>query len=153
MNKFKIHTVKESFYLNEGGAVIGIICFSVDDWYFPGENWDDFVVVMLDWLTQELIKVNFNRNKRAEAPFMEGCFKVSFTLDKNSQCTIQFIEGEKLAGDDEIIHKTITVPFEDVKNEVKEACELLLKIKETKELDFEEDYENLKISYDLLCKL
>lgn len=152
MNKFKIHLVKESFYLNEGGAVIGVICFSVDGWYFPGENWDDFVVVMLDWLTQELIELNFNKNKTAEAPFMEGCFKISLALDNQKQCIIQFIEGEKLAEDKEIIHKTITVPFEDVKSEVKKACELLLHMKETKELDFEEDYEKLKESYELLCK-
>ena len=152
MNKFKIRIPKKSFYLNEGGAVIGIICFSVDDWYFPGENWDDFVVVMLDWLTRELVELTFNKEKIAESPFMEGCFKIALSLDTEGKCIIQFIEGEKLAGDDEIIHKTVTVPFEEVKSEVKKACELLLKMKETKELDFQEDYEKLKESYELLCK-
>ena len=83
---------------------------------------------------------------------MEGPFKVSIHLDEKELCSIQFIEGEKLEEDDEIIHKTVTVPFEEVKNEVKKACELLLKMKETKELDFEKDYQELKESYELLCK-
>ena len=42
--------------------------------------------------------------------------------------------------------------FEKRKAEVKKACELLLKMKETKELDFEDDYQELKESYELLCK-
>ena len=153
MDRLKINLRKENLYINNSGSVIGDICFSVGDWYFPEKDWDDFVVVMLYWLTQELVELNFKKSKIAEAPFMEGCFKITLTLDNQKQCIIQFVEGEKLAGDEEIIHKTITVPFEDVKCEVKKACEVLLNMKETKKLDFEEDYEELKTSYDLLCKL
>ena len=153
MKAFKIKLRKESFYINNSRSVIGDICFSVDGWCFPDKNWDDFVVVILDWLAQELIELNFNKNKVAETPFMEGCFKISFTLGKTHQCTINFVEGEKLAGDEEIIHKAIVIPFEDLKTEVKNACETLIQMKESKELDFEKDYENLKTSYDLLCKL
>ena len=152
MSEFKINLRKETFYINDSRSLIGDICVSVGNWYFPGKNWDDFVVVVVDWLTQELIDLNFDKNKVAEAPFMEGCFKLSITVDKQNQCIIKFVEGEKLSGDQEIIHKNITIPFEDLKNEVKKACELLLYMKETKELDFEKDYEELKESYELLCK-
>nr|VFK43638.1 MAG: hypothetical protein BECKSD772F_GA0070984_11528 [Candidatus Kentron sp. SD]VFK44465.1 MAG: hypothetical protein BECKSD772E_GA0070983_103812 [Candidatus Kentron sp. SD]VFK80842.1 MAG: hypothetical protein BECKSD772D_GA0070982_11653 [Candidatus Kentron sp. SD] len=151
-NKFKINVKKESFYLNEGGAVIGDICFSFADWYFPDKDWDDFVVVMLAWLAQEIVKLSFDKNKIADAPFMEGCFKITLTLDKQDECDISFIEGEKLAGDKEIVHKKTTLPFEAVKSEVLKACELLLKMKESKELNFEKDYKELKKSYELLCK-
>ncbi|MDN3508939.1 MAG: hypothetical protein P0S93_02785 [Candidatus Neptunochlamydia sp.] len=48
--------------------------------------------------------------------------------------------------------KTVTVPFEDMKNEVKKTYEVLLHLKETKEVDFEKDYEELKESYELLRK-
>jgi len=151
MNNFKLIIRKESLCI-ESNDVIGVICFSIDDWYFPGENWDDFVATILSWLSHALVKINFKKEREVEVDFMEGCFKVTFILDVENLCTIQFIEGEKLSGDEEIIHKTITVPFEDVKSEVKKACELLLHMKETKELDFEEDYEKLKESYELLCK-
>ena len=151
MDKLKIHLKKESFYINNAKSVIGVICFSTNDFYFPGKAWDDFVVVVLYWLTRELIELTFNKEKIAESPFMEGCFKVAFSLDAEEKCTIHFIEGEKLVGDEEIVHKTIVVPFEEVKREVKKACEILLEMKETKELDFEEDYEELKESYELLC--
>nr|VFK45199.1 MAG: hypothetical protein BECKSD772F_GA0070984_12144 [Candidatus Kentron sp. SD]VFK49697.1 MAG: hypothetical protein BECKSD772E_GA0070983_12174 [Candidatus Kentron sp. SD]VFK81344.1 MAG: hypothetical protein BECKSD772D_GA0070982_13191 [Candidatus Kentron sp. SD] len=153
MDRVKISLRKESFYLNEGGAVIGDICFSVaDDWYFPEKDWDDFVVRILYWITKSLISLIFKENQPQETPFMEGTFKVSIYLNEKEQCTINFIEGEKFFGDKEIIHKTTTVPFESVKSEVLKACELLLKMKESKELDFEYDYEKLKESYEMLCK-
>jgi hypothetical protein len=151
MNNLKLNIRKESLSI-ESTDVIGVICFSIDNWYFPDKNWDDFVVRLVYWLMKKLIKLHFKEKQPQEMLFMEGDFKVSLTLDKNGQCTVQFIEGEKLEGDKEIIHKTITVPFEDVKSEVKKACELLLHMKKTKELDFEEDYEKLKEYYDLLCK-
>jgi hypothetical protein len=151
MNNFNLIVREESLFM-ESNDVIGVICFSINDWYFPGENWDDFVATILSWLSYALIKINFKKEREVEVGFMEGCFKVTFFLDLENLCTIQFIEGEKLSGDEEIIHKTITVPFKDLKSEVTNACELLLKMKETKELDFQEEYEELKESYDLLCK-
>jgi len=152
MNEFKINLKKETFFINEGNSVIGDICFSFGDWYFPEKDWDDFVVLLIAWLSGEIIKLKFTNKEPICMRFMEGCFKIALSLDNESECIIQFIEGEKLAGDDEVIHKEITVPFEEVKIEVKKSCELLLKMKETKELDFEEEYEELKESYELLCK-
>lgn len=153
MTKFKIDIKKETFYINEGNSVIGDICFSVDDdWFFPEKDWDDFVVKLVYWLAHISIELAFDKNKIVEMDFMEGCFKISLSLDNQNQCTILFIEGEKLSGDEEVIHKTIALPFEDLKSEVKKACELLIRTKESKELDFEDDYEELKESYDLLCK-
>ncbi len=152
MDRLNIHLKKESFYINKSGSVIGDICFSVGDWYFPEKAWDDFVVRLLYWITKGLINLKFKGEQPQEMPFMEGSFKVSIYLDEHSTCKIDFAEGEKFFGDQEIIHKTITVSFEDVKNEVRKACELLIRMKESKELDFEEDYEKLKESYELLCK-
>nr|VFK39667.1 MAG: hypothetical protein BECKSD772F_GA0070984_104612 [Candidatus Kentron sp. SD]VFK47130.1 MAG: hypothetical protein BECKSD772E_GA0070983_10886 [Candidatus Kentron sp. SD] len=152
MNKLKINLKKETFYINDSNCVIGDICFSVGDWYFPDKDWDDFVVVFLSWLTSQLTELNFNKKSIVEVDFMEGDFKISLALDQNNQCTITFIEGEKLDGDKETIYKTTTVPFEAVKIEVLKACELLLKMKESKELNFEKDYKELKESYELLCK-
>lgn len=152
MSTFKINLRKERFYLTNGKAIIGNICFSVNNWYFPKENWNDFVVTLLYWITRKLIRLKFKEKQPQEMDFMEGPFKVSIYLDKENQCTINFIEGEKLAGDNEIVHKTITLPFEEVKDEVKKACKILIDMKESKELDFEDDYQKLKESYELLCK-
>jgi len=153
MNKFKIILKKETIYIAEGGSVIGDICFCIGNWYFPEENWDDFVVSLIYWLSYVIVELNFNKKKKVQMRFMEGDFKIYLTLGKNYQCTIEFIEGDTCEDQKEIIHKTITIPFEDVKNEVKKACELLLQMKKSKELDFEEDYEDLKDSYELLCKI
>jgi hypothetical protein len=153
MKAFKIKLRKESFYINNSRSVIGDICFSVDDWCFPDKNWDDFVAALVYWLTHITTELASRKKEVVEMGFMEGCFKISITLEGENQCKIKFIEGEKLAGDEEIIHKTIITPFEGLKTEVKNACETLIQMKESKELDFEKDYENLKTSYDLLCEL
>jgi|GEM_PF-1656522 len=152
MDRLKINLRKETLYINGSGAVIGDICFSVGDWYFPEKDWDDFVVRLLYWITKNLINLKFKEKQPQEMPFMEGPFKVSIQLNEKDECLVNFIEGEKFFGDKEIMHKTITVPFEDIKSEVKNSCNILLHMKETKELDFEDDYEILKESYDLLCK-
>ena len=152
MIEFKINIDQKSFYINRSGFVIGDICCSVGDWYFPEKDWDDFVVTLLYWFARKLIRLKFKEEQPQEIDFMEGPFKVSIYLDEKDLCNIQLIEGEKLEEDEEIIHKEINIPFEDVKSEVKKACEILLKMKETKELDFEKDYKELKESYDLLCQ-
>lgn len=154
MKNFKIKLRTNTFYINEGKSVIGDICYSVDGWDFPEEDWDDFVVIILLWLAQALIKLQFNK-KEVEVEFMEGCFKISLFLKENdrSDVTIKFIEGDSFADQEEIILKTITTPFEELKNEVKNACETLIQMKESKEIDFEKDYEDLKNAYNLLCKL
>lgn len=152
MSKFFIKLREDTFFINSSGSVIGDICFAVDDWYFPDKNWDDFVVILLSWLAQQIMNLYLDKNQVVEMSFMEGCFKVSLTLNNHYQCTIRFIEGEKLAGDKEIIYNTITVPFEEVKDEVRKACELLIRLKTSKILDFEENYEKLKQVYELLCR-
>lgn len=153
MERLKINIRKETLYINCSGSVIGDISFSIGDWYFPEKDWDDFVVVMLYWLTKELVELSVDKNKIVDAPFMEGCFKIVLTLDKQNQCNIKFIEGEKLAGDKEIVYKTVTVPFEEVKIEAKKACEVLLNMKKSKELDFKEDYEKLEDAYNMLLNV
>ena len=152
MNKFKINLEKETLYINDSNSVIGVICFSIGDWFFPSKKWDDFVVILLAWLTKQVVSLVFNKEKPIEMDFMEGDFKISIENSSQNLCTVRFIEGDRLADQEEIIYKTIVIPFEDVKSEIKKACELLLKMKETKELDFKEDYEKLKESYELLCK-
>ena len=152
MNKLKINLKKDTFYINDSGCVIGVIYFSIGDYFFPSKGWDDFVVAILDWLTQVIIELNFDKKKTVEMPFLEGSFLVSISLNKNSQSTIKFIEGDRLSGQKEIIRKTLTLPFEDLKNEVKTACKTILQMREFKELDFKDGYESLKKSYELLCK-
>ena len=77
MKKFKVHIKKDSFYINASGSVIGVFCFSFGDWYFPSKKWDDFVVILLAWLTKQTVELSFKKNKTVEMCFMEGCFKIS----------------------------------------------------------------------------
>jgi len=153
--KFKLIIKEDSFYVNKEGSesVIGIIYFDADGYSFPDPSWDDFVVVLLSWLINRIIELIFDKNKEVEMDFMDGPFKVSIKLDDKNQCTMNFIEGEKLDDEEEIIHKTIKVPFDSVKNEVINSCKKVLQIKDPKKMSFNDDYKNLEKSYNLLLKI
>lgn len=153
--KFKLIVKEDSLYVNKEGSesVIGIIYFDVDGYFFPERGWDDFVVSLLICLAKILVVLNFDKKKVVEMCFMEGCFKIALELDDKDQCTISCIEGEKLAGDKEIIHKQITTPFDVVKKEVINACKTILQIKDSKKMSFNDDYKNLEKSYNLLLKI
>lgn len=153
--QLKLIVDKESFYLNKEGStsVIGIIYFDLDGYFFPEHGWDDFVVALVSWLAKITIELSFDKKKEVEMDFMDGPFKISLRLNNKSQCTVSFVEGEKLAGDKEIIHKTITLPFEDFKKEVIKACSKILQIDDPEKMSFNDDYKNLENSYNLLMKV
>ena len=157
MNEKKLKLVidEDSFYLNKEGStsVIGIIYFDVNGYFFPERGWDDFVVALVSWLAKITIELSFDKQREVEMDFMDGPFKISLKLDDKSQCTVNFIEGEKLAGDKEIVHKTIILPFDDFKKEIIESCSKLLQIKDPEKMTFNNDYKNLEESYNLLLKV
>lgn len=149
-NNFRLILKKDSLYVNSSGNVIGVIFFEIDGFYFPENNWYDFVVRLLSWLSESILNLKSKIEEDLDMPFMEGCYKVELALDKKELCKINFIEGEKLAGDKEIIHKSITVPLNDVIDEVTKACEMIIRMRESKELEFDLDYEELLEAYHSL---
>lgn len=151
-HNFHLIIKEETFYVNNSGNVIGEIFFEIDDVYFPELNWYDFAVRILSWLTENIVSVKQNNKESMDTPFMEGPFKVKFQLEKTKRCKIDFIEGEQLAGDKEIIHKTITIPLGEVIDEVTKACEMIIRMRESKELEFENDYEELLEAYHSLTR-
>ena len=151
--KLKLIVKEDSFHKTMYGSVTGVIYFDVDGFLFPEQDWDDFVVSLLVCFSRILVMLKFDKNKNIDVLFQEGPFKVSIELDKENQCTISFIEGEKLAGDKEIIYKTITIPFESLKKEIVKSCSKALQIKDPKKMSFNEDYRDLEKAYSLLLKV
>lgn len=149
-NSFKLIIKKETLYVNSSDNVIGVIFYDINGFYFPEYDWGDFVVAILSWLTKVISDLQSLQDQQAEVFFMEGCFKIELQVNKNHQCKINFIEGNRLAGDEEIIHKSITVPLSEVIDEVTKSCEMIIQMKESKELDFELDYEELLEAYHSL---
>lgn len=151
-SSFNLITKKETFYVNNTDNVIGVIFFKSNNFSFPEYDWGDFVVAILAWLAKIISDLQSLHSRHVEVFFMEGCFKVEFQLNEGQFCRINFIEGDKLAGDKEIIHKTITVPLGEVIDEVTKACEMVIRMRESKELEFENDYEELLEAYHSLTR-
>lgn len=149
-DRFKIIIDRETLYVNKSDNVIGVIFFESNKFYFPEHNWGDFVVAILSWLTKIVGDLQSSRSQKVEVSFMEGCFKVELQLNNYRQCKINFIEGEKLAGDKEITHKSIITPLDNVIDEVTKACEMIIRMRESKELEFDLDYEELLEAYHSL---
>jgi hypothetical protein len=149
----KLVIKEDDFHTTKYGSVFGIIYFDVDGYLFPEYGWDDFVVIILSWWAKGLIELIFDKTKEIGMSFMDGSFKALIKFENENQCTINFVEGEKLDDEEEIIHKTIKVPFDSVKNEVINSCKKVLQIKDPKKMSFNDDYKNLEKSYNLLLKI
>lgn len=152
---FKISIKEES--LIESGSVrylFGIIFYNVNGYVFPEEMWYDFVLDILLWWIEKILDLYSGKETFVVICFMEGSFLATVGLKENSQCEIKLIEGCKECGEQEIIHKEITIPLYQLKNEVLEACKTLIDaIKKPEEFGQYNDYLKLKEKYEELSNI
>src|SRR5213595_3106402 len=59
------------------GSITGAIWLHADDIAFPETDWNDFVVVVLGWWTNEAAALIAGGKTRGELMFMDGPFSVS----------------------------------------------------------------------------
>lgn len=168
---FKIK-VKKRFFLSSS-ALFGDIFFEFEDSFFPSENWNDFILIILDWWLNAALELI--DKKTTGFLFMDGPYEVSITLDDSRNCKMKFIERKTKAKN---ILKTISLPLNKLINELIVACQSLFEAIEkpealkliksadevetpfhmslSKEIErnsqISEDYQRLKKSYELVCK-
>lgn len=149
----KINIKENSIYLNESQSLIGIIFFSVGEYCFPSDDWYDFVVVLIGWLGKIAVDLYSCKSEEVQMSFMEGPFKIVLTLDNKNLCKISFIEGEKLADDQEIIHRMVMVPFPVLIDEIMNSCQTVIQVIKKKNFEYIKDYEELVSAYLLIQNL
>lgn len=86
----------DTLSINSRKTITGEIYFSIDDFFFPEQGWNDFVVVILSWWHNSLIKLIQGMNDCVyEFDFMEGPLFVKGTKISNEVIKLEFIK-EKL---------------------------------------------------------
>ena len=80
----------------QGQSVFGEIYFKDDDILFPEENWNDFIVVILNWWLEELTKFTKNEKTTAELLFMDGPLSVKINHFDDKTLKFFFTHNDKI---------------------------------------------------------
>lgn len=103
----------------EEDKIFGNIYFENDDFIFPEKDWNDFVVVVVNWWSDSIYKLINNETISEELLFMDGPLSVKINFLKENQFELFFIN----AGD--IQHNSIVKMDEFVGLFIKELNSLI----------------------------
>lgn len=65
----------ESIY-QKNEKIFGNICFHENQYYFPSKDWNDFLLVILNWWSASVIRILKNESISDEFSFMDGPFTI-----------------------------------------------------------------------------
>lgn len=81
--------------MTKSGTVAGKVCFDLGSVKFPEEEWSDFVVVVLGWWLEEVLKLADRAEGRSELLFMEGTFFVRVANDDSTGWLLECMDGKQ----------------------------------------------------------
>ena len=91
-NGLSINLEEKSFAIDSKGLVTGRIRFLVDQNAFPDSEWNDFVLIILEWWLQSVISLSLDSEGTAELRFMDGPFYVTVKREGN-EMALDFIDN------------------------------------------------------------
>jgi len=59
------------------------IYFQIEDKFFPGKSWDDFVVIILNWWIENILNIAGKNNEKSRCCFMDGPY--FFDIESNDE--------------------------------------------------------------------
>jgi len=136
----------------EGGNVFGIIYFQHESMIFPEKNWNDFIVIILNWWSDALLKLIGNESISAELLFMDGPFSVKVNYLDDKTLKLYFINEDDIIGNAEVLIQDF------IKDFLKEVNSLIRFINakdwNDEEIDLlKKNYNNLYHSFKQLKKI
>jgi len=83
-----------SFQAKAGeGAATGNIWLEFDGKHFPAQHWNDFVVVLLGWWTNALLRLLRDSSIKETVSFMEGPYAVEVTRISSEKLRFRALSG------------------------------------------------------------
>lgn len=77
--------------------IIGEIYFKLEDIYFPQFKWTDFVIVILGWWLEAILKISTSRkNTSVKLMFMDGPFYIRAIKVSDDIIEIELIERDEV---------------------------------------------------------
>jgi hypothetical protein len=83
---------REALRLDANQALRGTIFFRKGSIEFPTNDWDDFVVVLLEWWLRALMPIVRGEEASAELLFMEGPYQVNVEAISPTMIVLQFLD-------------------------------------------------------------
>jgi len=97
-SQVQVTVALESLTQSARGAIFGEIAVQVVEKRFPGPGWNDFVVVVLGWWSEQCTGLLRGSNHQAELAFMDGPFFMNVEVASSSSWTIQFLRRRASSG-------------------------------------------------------
>lgn len=134
-----INVDSTSLVKSDNNVITGILSVSVNDFYFPDKDWNDFIVIVLSWWAKESITL-LDSNRKVVFDFMDGPFNMVINpIDGGQLLELNFYKKEKLlpSADKLIFDKfSFLKNLASVCNSVLRECQNMnIKTVETEELD------------------
>jgi len=124
-----IRVSEQSFELSQS-KITGEICFVIDNQFFPEQNWNDFVVVILSWWLESLMKLILSDDGSSyDFSFMDGPLLVRGKKIDNDIINLEFVR-KKLNGDE--IQLTARCSVNELRESLIGAARKTVKILEAK---------------------
>ena len=74
---------EESIRQHSSGQITGIIYWQIGDQCFPDSKWDDFIVVIIGWWAEAIVKLMNGDSSSEVLSFMDGPFLLRCTTTTN----------------------------------------------------------------------
>lgn len=108
------------------GQVTGLLTVSLGTTVFPGEAWDDFVVVVLGWWVRAFCALVNRSTRTAEWLFMDGPFRIDLGELESGSVVVRLVRSgnqESIEGTEPVIVASIREQLESAGRSVLGACE------------------------------
>lgn len=123
MNNLEINIGLDTLYINGSNNIIGEINFQFNNKYFPGEGWDDFVVIILMWWNKAMLDLNSSEQSEIDFDFMDGPFLIRANKIAEDTVKLSFIKRKVESEQILFIYQTSIKEF---KNKLVKSTQLLL---------------------------
>ena len=105
-----IKTDLETISLNES-TIFGQLYFQDGDFYFPSKDWNEFIIIVLNWWCQSLLNLLEEKTFSEELDFMDGPFSVRVNLIEGSVYNFYFKKDDEILKKDEVDLLSFTKEF------------------------------------------
>ena len=76
--------------------IFGHLYFQEDDFFFPSKDWNEFIVIVLNWWCESLISLLENKALIGELDFMDGPFSVKVNFIEESIFNLFFKKNNEI---------------------------------------------------------
>lgn len=83
-----------SLKARHGESATGNIWLKLDGYHFPGSGWNDFMVVLMGWWANALLRQVRGLSTQEIIPFMDGPYAVEVTMVSPGVLRFRALQGE-----------------------------------------------------------